>query len=157
MKITRRPAEASDRELVRRMHHQGMRESVERQFGPWDDEQQDRFFERSWHDATFEIVECDGTPCGYIGIEDRADDVYVRMIVVSLDYQGRGIGTALLQAAMQEAERRGVPVRLGTFHHNRAQALYRRLGFRETGRTATHIPFEWRGSGDQGAEPMVAR
>ncbi len=50
-----------------------------------------------------------------------------------------------------------MPARMGALLQNRAVELYRRLGFLETGRTHTHLLFEWsppreaatRGSGDE--------
>ena len=144
MEISRRPATEADRELARRVHHQAYQEAVERQFGRWVVAEQDRFFDRGWADARHEIVLCDGEPCGYVCIEDRADDIHVRELVILPEFQGRGIGSALLGEAIARARGRGVPVRLGTFHHNRAAELYRRLGFQETGRTPTHILMEWR-------------
>ena len=116
---------------------------VERQFGPWVEEQQDRYFETDWALATFEIVLSDGIPCGYVCIEDRDDDIHVREIVLAPEYQGRGIGSSILREVMERARTRRVPVRLGTQHKNRALGLYSRLGFREVGRTETHVLLEW--------------
>jgi GNAT superfamily N-acetyltransferase len=144
MEISQRPATEADLELARRVHHQAYREVVERQFGRWVVAEQDRFFDCGWADARHEIVLCDGEPCGYVCVEDRADDVHVRELVILPEFQGRGIGSALLGEAIARARGRGVPVRLGTFHRNRAAELYRRLGFQETGRTPTHILMEWR-------------
>ena len=144
MEISRRPATEADLDLARRIHHDAYRDAVERQFGRWVESEQDRFFAAGWADASHEIVLCDGEPCGYVCIEERADDVHVRELVIRPELQGRGIGTALLGQAIERARGRGVPVRLGTFHRNRAAGLYRRLGFRETGRTRTHILMEWR-------------
>jgi ribosomal protein S18 acetylase RimI-like enzyme len=154
MQITRRPARAADADPARRIHHDAYRAVVERQFGPWDEAAQDRFFGVAWAAAAHEMVECDGQPCGYVCIEERADDIHVREIVVAPGFQGRGIGSTLLRAVLDRAHARGVPVRLGTFHANRAAALYRRLGFREIGHTATHILLEWRG--DRPAAPEEA-
>ena len=151
MRLTKRPARASDTAFARDVHHQAYRDAVERQFGPWVEEAQDRFFAADWEPAAVEIVACDGTPCGYLRVEDRAGDIHVREIVLRPDFQGRGIGSALLRAVIERARARGVPVRLGTFHQNRALDLYRRLGFRETGRTASHVLLEWRaGAGEPG-------
>lgn len=153
MRLTRRPARASDTNFARDVHHQAYRDVVERQFGRWNEAAQDRLFAADWEPAAFEIVEWEGTACGYLRVEDRADDIHVREIVLRPDFQGRGIGSALLREAIERARARGVPVRLGTFHQNRALALYRRLGFRETGRTANHVLLEWRPStGEPGTD-----
>jgi GNAT superfamily N-acetyltransferase len=143
VEVRRRPALPSDAELARRVHHLGYREAVERQFGAWDETQQDRFFAGDWDAASFEVLLCDGEPCGYACVEERDDHVLVREIVVAPAFQGRGIGSAVLRETQERARARGVPVRLGTLFTSRAAVLYRRLGFRETGRSATHIGFEW--------------
>jgi ribosomal protein S18 acetylase RimI-like enzyme len=143
VEITRRRALPSDAELARRVHHDAYREAVERQFGAWDEARQDRFFAAAWAAAEHEILLCDGVPCGYVCVEEHADHVLVREIAVAPAFQGRGIGSAVLRETQARARARGVPVRLGTFLTNRAAALYRRLGFRETGRSTTHIGFEW--------------
>ena len=103
MRITTRPATEADTEFARRVHHAAYRDVVERQFGPWDEAAQDGFFARDWRDSTFAIVLADGTPCGYACVEDRSAgaeaDVHVRELVIAPQYQGRGIGTALLRDA----------------------------------------------------------
>lgn len=47
--ITRRPATEADREWARQLHHRVVRDVVERQFGSWDEDQQDRFFANDWN------------------------------------------------------------------------------------------------------------
>ena len=46
------------------------REPVERQFGPWDEAQQDAFFQRDWSSTEHEILLRDGIPCGFVSVED---------------------------------------------------------------------------------------
>ena len=142
--VTVRSATAADTEFARQVHHQAYREVVERQFGPWREAEQDQFFEADWRDARFEIILADGEPCGYVAIQHREDDLHVRELVILPACQGKGIGSRILQDVIAQARQRRVPVRLGTFHQNRAVALYRRLGFEEVGRTATHVLLEWR-------------
>lgn len=141
--MTKPPAHESGAGFARAVHHRAYREVVERQFGPWIEEQQDRYFDRDWSAATFEIVLCDGITCGYVCIEDRADDIHIREIVLLPEYQGRGIGSSILREVMERACTRRVPVRLGTFLKNRALGLYHKLGFQEIGRTETHTLLEW--------------
>jgi ribosomal protein S18 acetylase RimI-like enzyme len=142
-RIALRPATAADTDFAREVHHQSYREVVERQFGPWDPVFQDRRFAEDWASATYSIILCDGEPCGYLCLEERADHLHVREIVIAPAFQGRGIGTALLRQVLRRAGERRLPVRLGTLRANRAAALYRRLGIREIGRTPTHLLFEW--------------
>jgi ribosomal protein S18 acetylase RimI-like enzyme len=143
MRLRTRPATASDTAFAREAHHGGYRDVVIAQFGAWDDAEQDRYFENDWRDARFDILLHDETPCGYAAVEYRADDVHVRELVIHPRWQGRGIGTAFLKGVMESAARKGLPVRLGTFHRNRALKLYQRLGFREIGRIEIHVLLEW--------------
>ena len=145
MEITTRPATAADMDFARTVHHLAYRDVVTRQFGQWDETLQDGFFDRGWSPAKIEILLVDGEPCGYTGIEDRPGDVYLRELVIQPEYQGRGIGTTILRQVMARAQGRGVPVRMQVLQQNRAQDLYRRVGFREVGRTETHVLMEWNG------------
>jgi ribosomal protein S18 acetylase RimI-like enzyme len=148
MEVTKRPARETDTDFARSVHHQAYRDVSVRQFGPWDEMQQDEYFKGDWTSADFEIVLCDGIACGYMCVEDGEHVAHVRELVLLPEFQGRGIGSSLLREVMERASRRGVPVRLETFYVNRALNLYRRLGFQEIGRTETHILMEWNGEKD---------
>ena len=143
MQLSTRPATASDAAFAREAHHGAYRDVVLSQFGNWDDADQDRYFDSDWRGAKFDIILNDNTPCGYAAVEYRSDDVHVRELVIHPQWQNQGIGTAFLKQVMDSAAQKGLPVRLGTFHRNRALNLYQRLGFREFGRTATHVLLEW--------------
>ncbi|HEX6939117.1 MAG TPA: GNAT family N-acetyltransferase, partial [Longimicrobiales bacterium] len=47
------------------------------------------------------------------------------------EHRGRGIGTALLEALIAEADAAGKPVSIHVEQYNPARRLYARLGFRE--------------------------
>jgi len=150
--ITMRPAAEEDRELLRRTHHAAYRDVTVRQFGSWDPPRQDDYFEASWRAGGLTIILVDTMPCGYCQVELRGHDVHLRELVLAPDFQGRGIGTAVVRTVQRQARRLGVPLHLGTLRRNRAVALYRRLGFVECGSTETHLLMEWRpedGSSDR--------
>jgi len=143
MRLSSRPATDSDAAFVREAHHGAYRDVVLAQFSAWDDAAQDRYFDSDWRGARFDIILDGDTPCGYAAVEYRTDDVHVRELVIHPQWQNRGTGTAFLKQVMDTAAQNGLPVRLGTFHRNRALNLYQRLGFREFDRTQTHVLLEW--------------
>jgi ribosomal protein S18 acetylase RimI-like enzyme len=62
-------------------------------------------------------------------------------MAVARPWRGRGVGTALLEAAMKWAREEGLhKLSLSVFPHNAsAIALYRRFGFVEEGRRTKHF------------------
>lgn len=119
---------------MRATHHAAFRDVVERQFGPWDEAQQDAFFDGFLREHPAQIIEVDGQPCAYLAVTEHDDVVFVNEIVVHPDFQNRGIGRTLLESVIA----RGKPVRLGVLFENRARSLYERLGFTIAGQNATH-------------------
>jgi ribosomal protein S18 acetylase RimI-like enzyme len=138
----------ADQEWARQVHHQVYREVVLRQFGSWDESLQDRFFLDSWHKDPYKIIEKDGQRIGLVSVSEQTDYLFLHEIWIVDEFQGRGIGSELVQEVLAEAAARGKPVRLVVLLMNEAQRLYQRLGFRETGRTPIGIMMEWRDSVD---------
>jgi RimJ/RimL family protein N-acetyltransferase len=62
-------------------------------------------------------------------------------MMVATDWRGRGVGSALLAAAIDWARARGLhKLALSVFPHNQAAlALYRKFGFVEEGRLVRHV------------------
>ena|SRR2546421_4200633 len=143
MNISRRPAAIDDTDFARSVHHRAYRDVIERQYGPWDESTQDKLFAAAWSGAEQEIVLCDNVRCGYTSIENRDDTIYLHELVIDPDFQGRGIGTHILQRVIEQAILKGVPLRLRTHVTNRALNLYLRMGFRENARTDSHVSLEW--------------
>lgn len=144
MPFALRPAILEDKAFARRVHHAGYRDVVVRQFGEWDPVMQDAYFEQFWSSGSIEIIQVDGQAVGYCCIEHRSDDIHVRELVISPEFQGAGTGTAILNRVQSHARERRVPVRLGAFRANRAAQLYERCGFAQFDETPTHRLFEWR-------------
>ena len=61
-------------------------------------------------------------------------------MMVARDWRGRGVGSALITAAIDWARERGLhKLSLGVFAHNTAaMGLYRKMGFVEEGRRVKH-------------------
>ena len=81
------------------------------------------------------VAEDEGAVVGYAGLIAYADEAHVATIGVTTSRQGEGIGARLLDALLEEADRRSPVVLLEVRADNEgAQELYRRRGFTEIGR-----------------------
>jgi ribosomal protein S18 acetylase RimI-like enzyme len=116
---------------------------VTRQFGSWDESAQDDRFEKGLADAEFSLVEENGEPIGAIGLKDGADRLHLVELQILPEYQGRGIGSALLRAQIEHAQRTQRSIALRVLLENEARSLYARHGFVVSGRTETHYLMEW--------------
>jgi [ribosomal protein S18]-alanine N-acetyltransferase len=81
------------------------------------------------------VADDDGVVTGYGGLLLAGGQADVLTLAVAADRWGQGTGSALLEALLAEAERRGctqvfLEVRID---NDRAQRLYRRYGFAEIG------------------------
>jgi ribosomal protein S18 acetylase RimI-like enzyme len=141
-KIRLRPGTAADRAFLRRVHRESMRPHVESTWGFWDEDLQRRRFDESTDPATHEIIEYDGAAVGCQWVRFHSDSVELVRLYLLPEFQGRGIGTHLVAHLCDRSGRLGLPVRLKVLRVNRAQQLYRRLGFTVIGETDTHLLME---------------
>lgn len=93
-------------------------------------------YSRRIEDGQTFVLEQDGTILGILVLEDHADRLLLDNIAVDPNCHGQGLGRRLISFTEAEAGRRGfASVRLYT---NEVMveniALYRRLGYQETGR-----------------------
>lgn len=144
MSLSSRPSTSTDYEFARQTHHRAYREVVVRQFGSWDEERQNQYFDNTWRDGAFEILIVRGMPCGYAGWEVKSDGIWINELVLLPEYQGQGLGTQYLRSILRVAEEKGVQCRLQVLKENRAWRLYERLRFREVSANVTHFVLEWR-------------
>ncbi|TYP89747.1 ribosomal protein S18-alanine N-acetyltransferase [Blastococcus xanthinilyticus] len=82
------------------------------------------------------VADDGGAVVGYAGLIAYDDEAHVATIGVAAARQGEGVGAALLDALLAEADRRRSPVVLLEVRADNevAQGLYRRRGFAEVGR-----------------------
>jgi ribosomal protein S18 acetylase RimI-like enzyme len=133
---------ASDMGFLRRVHREAMRPHVERTWGLWDEDAQRRRFYESTDLATHEVIEVSGEPVGCQQVRQHPEALELVRLYLLPEAQGHGIGTHLVTALCEEAERRRLPVRLRVLRVSQAQRLYRRLGFKVVGETETHLLME---------------
>jgi len=91
-------------------------------------------------DGTFVAV-FEGEIVGELRVESSWYGVGEIGMMVAAGWRGRGVGTALMVAAIDWARAQGLhKLALSVFPHNdAAMALYRKFGFVEEGRRASHM------------------
>lgn len=136
--LTLRPATAFDKAFLRELHHLAYRDVVLRQFGAWEEEAQDFWFERSLEEAAFHVIEHDHLAVGALGTKEEPTRLDIVELQVLPDWQNQGIGTFVIVAELERARASGKPVQLRVLKENRAQRLYQRHGFVVIGETETH-------------------
>jgi hypothetical protein len=79
-----------------------MRESVEALWG-WDGELQRRSFDERFTRERFQVIQVDGKDAGVLDVEERHDEVFLKLIELFPAYQGAGIGTSIIHSSRTAA------------------------------------------------------
>ena len=108
---------------------------------PWTTQQKQQFLEgqfmlqrkhyyQFYDRARFELILFDGIPVGRLYVHT---DIEIRLmdIIVSQEYQQRGIATWCFQRLFQESESSNLDITLHVEINNHARNWYKRLGFTE--------------------------
>lgn len=139
-----RPATAVDAEFIYATLREGIRDYVVQTWGEWDEAWQRESFESGFVAATHQVVSLDGRDVAFLSTREDAHAVWLDRIYVVASHRGRGrgLGSALVRDLLERASRRELPLRLRVLRVNPARELYARLGFAQTGETATHYELE---------------
>ena len=142
MDLQVRPATVSDHAFLQRLNREAYEELVTRQYGSWDDEFQQARFGKKLQSVQFRIVLLDNQPVGAVSSTEHDDHIFLNELLILPEFQSRGIGSRVLIAELRHADLLRKPIRLHTLKLNRAQELYKRHGFIETGRDEIYINME---------------
>lgn len=141
MPISLRPATVEDKDFLWSLHRETLREYVDETWG-WDGQwQHDRFVDL-FDPRDRQIIEADGRAIGVLQVDRRPDWIFLKNIQIVPLHQRRGLGAKIVGTLIEEADERGVPIRLQVLKVNPAREFYTRLGFREIGMTETHVRME---------------
>ena len=99
-----------------------------------------RDFEQKWSRTSYQIIDYSGKNIGAISKTDHDDHVFLNEIQLLPEFQGQGIGSALITQELDRVEMMDIPMRLRVLKQNRqARKLYERLGFVVYGETEAHF------------------
>jgi ribosomal protein S18 acetylase RimI-like enzyme len=127
-----RPASERDRDFLFSVYCVNMRDVVEQTWG-WDDAWQLTEFERRCKQYGVSVIDVDSRAVGGLWLEQRPDSLYIHELQIAPAWQGRGIGTAVIERVIALGAGCGLPIALSVVPANpRALSLYERLGFTVT-------------------------
>lgn len=104
---------------------------------------QDAHYRTYYPTAQFMVIECAGEPVGRLYLADWPGEIRIMDIALLPAFRGRGWGTALLQAVLEQARVRGLAVSIHVEKFNPAYRLYTRLGFRPVGEHGIYDLLRW--------------
>ncbi len=149
---TTRPITPEDREFLYRVYASTRAEEME--LVDWSDEQkadflrfqfdaQHKYYREQFPRAAFDLLLAGGEPVGRLYVDRRADEIRLIDIALLPERRGGGLGSAILERILAEAEAEEKPVRIHVEHNNRALGLYHRLGFRRIEEQGVYYLMEW--------------
>lgn len=103
----------------------------------------DAHYRSAFPEAIDQIVLCGDTGAGRLLVDRRANALHIVDVALLPARQSQGLGSTLLRELQREAEVSQRPLLLHVEMHNRARALYRRLGFAEIETQGLHVSMCW--------------
>ena len=106
-----------------------MKEYIETIWG-WEDAWQREYFKAKWEPSKRQIIQVNEQDAGVLVIETRDGEHYLGLIEILPEYQGQGVGTAVIQDFITAAQQQNLPATLHVLKTNpKATQLYQHLGF----------------------------
>lgn len=122
---TLRAATRNDWDFIWSLRQETMRPTIDAAYG-WVESAQKEYARAS---LAGRIVLLDDKPAGVVTITDWGHELHIVWMAVVPAVQGRGLGTALLAQACEEAVALSKPLTLQVLRNNPAMRLYERHGF----------------------------
>ncbi len=127
--FTLRQSNAADAPLFYRVIDQTMRAFIVATWGGWDESRVQRESYEDSSSPNAQVIQVGNTAVGVFLVARGAKHIQLEQIYLSPEYQRLGIGTALINGLITEAEQSKIPIRLRVLTVNPAKRFYERFGF----------------------------
>lgn len=136
---TLRPATTGDRDFIVEVNRVAMGAYLEAAFD-WDESAQRAYFDKRFDPSGGQVIQVGGVDVGEMLVEERPDELCVVRLALLPDWQGRGIGSAIVRTLVDRAHELESALVLDVFKSNsRATRLYESLGFVRIAESETEI------------------
>lgn len=129
-----RAVRAADLAFLDALYADNMKGYVER-VGTWDPD----LFRENFEPSALELIEVEGYGAGFLRLVAERDSIYLAELQVGKKYQGKGIGSSILEKLIEYAAKKESLITLKVIRGNPAEFLYLRYGFRTFKKTDLHL------------------
>jgi len=109
----------------------GMSEEDKSRFIEFQFNAQHTHYSQAYKDAEFDLILLDNKSSGRLYIWRTETQIRIMDISLLPQFQGKGVGTTILQSIILESEKNGKKISLHVEYYNPALRLYERLGFKK--------------------------
>lgn len=129
MTYSYRKAEQTEKEAIFKLYCLVMRGYISEIWG-WNDQWQENDFSTHFNPKGITVVHEERELVGYSHVENRGNQLFIRMIVVHPHHQRKGIGSTLLESVAASGKEQSEKVGLEVFKINdEARKFYEKHGF----------------------------
>ncbi len=129
-----RKATESDFQFLFDLLKQTMFNHVVATWGEWDEDFQVEYFRKKFDPEKNWVIVIDGKDAGGYMVTEDAGTVKLDRMFLLPEYQGKGIGSHIVQNILEEVAAKGKKLTLTVIKHNaRVLPFYERLGLRVVG------------------------
>lgn len=133
-----RPTTWADFEFVFQLNKVNLQKSAARSH-EWNEEAERAALQQKFEPGRDQIIQIEGRDAGVFTIEYHNAEVCLNRIELLPEFEGKGIGTALIQDVLIEAKLANVPVALQGLQKNSVKPFYPQLGYRSIEEVDTRI------------------
>lgn len=109
----------------------------------WDELIQEHSFYENLPAKSFAIATLDGHDAGALNLREKTDHLWLEMVLVLPEFQGKKIGRSILEYAQRKACKSQKPLRLRVLKINPAHNFYRHMGFEQNGFDQWSYNMQW--------------
>ena len=131
--IQRRPAELADRDWAYKLFKLSVEPYVRALAGEWPEPEQSEFFDEGFLRKPIQIITKCGRAIGFYGIFVEDTRVTIQRMYIDPDFRGAGLGTMIVNEALQVANQERKPLETEVLVGNPAIDFYFKVGFHVVG------------------------
>lgn len=124
MNYTLRNSEPKDQAWLESLRWEVYKDLFDLTWGGWDEERHQRHFSAFLKDGNIQIIEVSGGPAGVLQMFESDDNIEMGEVQISLEFQGQGLGTKVLNDVISHAKKASKNVTLATGLKNLVLSSY---------------------------------